>query len=93
MKLVLNRKYGVFGLSVEACLKLHCDCHAYKPYFLRTAPELIEVVEQLGSENVSAVFAHLEVVEIPDGFTDYVIDENDGKEYVYYVKNGIIHKV
>jgi hypothetical protein len=50
----------------------------------RDDPDLVAVVEQLGSERktgASGRFAHLEVVEIPDGI-EWTIDEYDGSETV-----------
>ena len=93
MKFVLNRSYGIFGLSNEACKILNCDKDTYYDFNLRTAPELIKVVEDLGTEKASATWSNLEIVEIPDGFTDYVIEEHDGKEFVYYVIDGKIVKI
>src|SRR6478609_182467 len=44
----------------------------------RDDPLLVEVVETLGGE-ADGEYAHLKVVEIPDG-VDYEIDEYDGSE-------------
>ena len=93
MKFVLNRSYGIFGLSNEACEILNCGKQTYYDFNLRTAPELIKVVEDLGTERASATWSNLEIVEIPDGFTDYVIEEHDGIEFVYYVIDGKIVKI
>lgn len=93
MKFVLNRSYGIFGLSNEACKILNCDKETYYDFNLRTAPELIKVVEDLGTKKASTTWSNLEIVEIPDGFTDYVIEEHDGIEFVYYVIDGKIVKI
>lgn len=46
------------------------------PYAVdRDDPDLIAVVEELGSERASGDFAELEIVDIPDGI-QYEIDEN-----------------
>jgi hypothetical protein len=47
----------------------------------RADPDLVRVVEELGSETASGRFAKLVVVEIPDG-VEYEIDEYDGREHI-----------
>ncbi len=46
----------------------------------RSDPDLVAVVEELGSESFGTC-AKLDVVDIPDG-TDYFIDEYDGMETI-----------
>ena len=48
----------------------------------RDDPDLVAVVEQLGSEKASGMFASLKVVEIPDD-VEWVLQENDnGCEWI-----------
>ncbi len=48
----------------------------------RDDPDLISVVEELGSEKASGDFAELEIVEIPDD-VNYEIDDYDGMESIH----------
>lgn len=81
-KVVINRCYGGFGLSKEACEYLSID----DPYeFLskgRDNPKLVECVEKLG-ERANGNCSRLEIVEVPSRFTWY-IEEYDGMENVRY---------
>lgn len=85
MKVVINKCYGGFGLSEDAYeyLGLKWDGYgwAYSDYDKRTAPELVECVETLGSKVASGYWARLEVVEVPDGEA-WEIDYYDGFETV-----------
>ena len=90
MKFVLNKCYGGFSLSKEACDILHCDSYAYSVYDKRSDDELIDVVEKLG-DNANGKFAKLQVVDIPDETTDYIIDDYDGVEKVTFVVDGRIY--
>lgn len=47
---------------------------------VRAAPELVQVVEELG-EKASGSFANLVVVDVPDD-VDWVIEEYDGYETI-----------
>jgi len=78
MKIAINKCYGGFGLSDEACKMLKCDKYDYDDK--RTDPELIRVVELLG-EKADGSCANIRVIEIPDGI-DYTIEEYDGMEWV-----------
>ena len=88
MKMVINSCYGGFSISEKAMEML--DSTSPYEYGLRTDPQLIEVVETLGKE-ANGMCANLEVVDIPDEITDYVINEYDGYETVYYVLDGKIY--
>lgn len=106
MKVVINRKFGGFGLSQEALRELQKrltpdseivineaefdpdNPEARSKLFVlwggevstRSNPQLIEVVEELGSR-ANGLCADLEIVEIPDD-VDVVIEEYDGNEWV-----------
>ena len=81
MKIVINTDYGSYGYWGD---RFGGILEKYKND--RSNPELVELVEH---NNIG----DLAVVEIPDGATDWSIEENDGYEYVYYVLNGkIYHK-
>ncbi len=47
----------------------------------RNDPTLIEVFEELGSEDFSGICAEVSIVEIPDN-AQYKISEYDGKEWI-----------
>ena len=84
MKVVINRKYGGFGLSQKA-LDLYNEMTGKKVKWesdiLRNDPILVFVVESLGKE-ANTRYSELEVVEIPDGISWY-IHEYDGKEEIH----------
>lgn len=90
MKFVLNRCWGGFSLSDIACEALGCRPHTYADYDLRTNPELIAVVNDMGKW-ANGDCADLEVIEIPDDITDWEIDDYDGMESITYVLDGRIH--
>lgn len=79
MKIVVNRCFGGFGLSEEACKELGCVDRGYD--IRRDDPKLVEVVERLG-DRANGAFAKLEVVKIPDG-VDWFIDDYDGQETIH----------
>lgn len=85
MKVAINRCFGGFGLSEAAydALGIPWDGYGYafRDYSQRAAPELIEVIERLGSEVASGYLAKLAVVEIPDGIP-WSISDYDGIETV-----------
>lgn len=61
-------------------LELGIDDFEESKAVIRRHPDLVEVVEVLGSE-ANGTFADLVVVEIPDG-VEYVIEEYDGSEHI-----------
>lgn len=90
MKIVVNRCFGGFSLSKEACDRIGVNCEGR--YIGRTDKRLIEVVEKLG-QKANGDFADLEIVEIPDDITDYEIYDYDGREEIIYVAGGLLHHV
>lgn len=89
MKLVINRCFGGFSLSDEAVEILHLrNSHSF---VCRDSTELINLIEEKGSEFCSGFCANLAVIEIPDEATDYYINEYDGREEVIYVVDGKLH--
>lgn len=88
MKLVLNKRFGGFGISDSAAEILGIDKY---DFIDRNDENLIALIDEKGSEFVSGSFAKLKIVEIPDAYTDYTIDEYDGMERVIYVLNGKLH--
>ena len=91
MKLVLNKCFGGFGISDSAAEILGIDEYAFYDFIDRDDENLISLINEKGSDFVSGPFARLEIVEIPDSYTDYTIDEYDGMERVIYVVNGKLH--
>lgn len=86
MKVVINNRYGGFGLSEEAWAKLkslgiqsHYD-NNNDPKF-RSSPELLSVVEELG-DRVNDKYSKLKIIEIPDD-VEWHIEEYDGWESVH----------
>ena len=84
MKLVVNESYGGFGLGVAEEFEDFVDKFADEMSG-RTDEELVAFVE-----NHSDECGDLAVVEIPDGATDWEIEEYDGWESVIYVVDGKI---
>lgn len=91
MKIVKNACYGGYGLSDLALSRLSeitgkSITLCYDEYGwatdneTRTAPELVQVVEELG-EKANGSFANLIVVEVPDD-VNWVIEEYDGYETI-----------
>ena len=81
MKVVLNKCYGLFGLSKEAIAMgatLGQDWADAEPS--RVCPALVKVVEDLGPR-ASDEYSSLEVIEIPDE-TPYEITDYDGLESI-----------
>lgn len=85
MKVVINRRFGGFGLSDQA-RQLYAEAKGIDPEEVydweieRDDADLIRIVEQLGKQ-ADGRCADLKVVEIPDGVKWYV-HEYDGLEDV-----------
>lgn len=85
MKIVINAKYGGFGLS-ETAIGLYkakkniTDDDFYYFDVERNDPVLVEVVEKLG-EDANDDYSKLKIVEIPDD-VQWQIVEYDGWEHV-----------
>ena len=91
MELVINCSFGGYSLSEKAMEMLGAESpYDYDEQSRRSNSKLIEVVETLGEE-ANGEHAYLEVIDIPDESTDYLIREYDGYETVYYVLDGKIH--
>ena len=63
--------------------------HVYYQSFhddeIRTDPDLIAVIEELGADKASGICASIAIIDIPDGKA-FEIDEYDGKEDVLPVR-------
>ena len=81
MKIVINTCFGSFRLSEKAAEDLGCKPCAYNDIYMRTAPELIKLIEEKGSEYCSDFISQLKVVEIPDD-VDWYISNDDGMETI-----------
>lgn len=85
-KIVYNACYGGFSLSVEA-KNLYLKRKGVSVDYIsewdidRADPDLVTVVEELGSENASGFCAELKIVDLIPG-TLYRITEYDGSETV-----------
>lgn len=89
MKIVINKCYGGFGLSKLAKEELAKLKSISKPIddfkfsdIGRNDPDLVKIVETLGSELASDNLAKLKIVEIPDNIHWYISDY-DGIETVH----------
>ena len=83
MKIVINTRYGGFGLSKEALALFNersGTTITYEHDIERNNPTLVEIVEQLG-EAAGGNYAELKVVDIPDD-VQWQIEEFDGNEWV-----------
>ena len=91
MKIVANRCFGGYSLSRQAMDKLGVDStYAFVWSEERNTPALVKVVDELGIA-ASGDCADLEIIEIPDSATDWLIEDYDGMETVLYVFDGKIH--
>lgn len=88
MKMVINKCYGGFSLSVAAKHKL--GLKSLYPNIDRCDERLVALVEK-DAEMASGFCAKLAVVEIPDEATDTYLEEYDGAERLLYVLDGHIH--
>ena len=79
MKVVINKCFGGYSLSLEAQKFLGCTS-AYDYEHDRTNPILVAYIEKLG-EKADGDCAELKIVEIPDG-TNFVIESYDGMEHI-----------
>ena len=71
IRAVARRRFAQNFVSGELEKRFRCD------------PTVVSVVEELGSEKASGLWASLKVIEVPfDSVDDWQIDEQDGKESV-----------
>jgi len=84
MKVVINKRFGGFGLSKAAYTELGLEWDdfgfEYKTDASRADPKLVACVEKLGVA-ASGDYSRLSVVEIPDGI-EWAIEEYDGQEWI-----------
>lgn len=91
MKIALNKDYGCFMLNEEQEKNLKPlvdDDFIYEVDYnhkLRTNKYLIETLEKIPSKSIT-------IIEIPDNATDFIIDDYDGFETVYFVVDGKIKR-
>ena len=84
MKIVINGDWGGFCLTKKVARILGVETYDDSDA-IRTNPTLIKMLEEGKKIN------DLEVVEIPDNATDYMIREYDGNESIIYVVDGKLH--
>lgn len=89
MKIVINTCFGGFGIRDDIIEKY--NLYGINEEDLRTNYILIDLIES--GKEVSAEYADLQVVDIPDESTDYIIDDYDGMESILYVIGGKIHRI
>jgi hypothetical protein len=88
MKVVINHCYGGFSVSEKVMERLGVDSPYLSPWgtreeVTRINPELIAIIEELGSEESSGKCANLVIVEIPfDSAEGWHIEEYDGFEWI-----------
>lgn len=85
MKVVVNRTYGWFKIPEKLVEPLGWFCVHFKgnddpDYDERTAPDLIEALEQM-VQNGEKIWP-LQIVEIPDGI-EWYIEDYDGSETIH----------
>ena len=88
-KVVINRCYGGFSLSLEAkSMYMERTKHISKPRHFyadtsieRDDPDLIAVIESLGLKASSGRFAKLKIITIPDD-VDWEVKDYDGTEWI-----------
>lgn len=93
MRIAINSCYGGFDVSEKAKEMFNISTNEVFKYRCgdnRTDEKLLSAIDELGAE-VNTDTSDLEIVEVPDDATDYVVIEDDGKESVYYVVGGKIY--
>lgn len=102
MKILLNGCYGGFGLSDKVFERLprktveFIEDNAWRESTkrkLRTDDNILKTIYAVGLENASSDYADIYIANIPDNATDWMIEEYDGVEILYYVADGKIHRV
>ena len=88
MQIILNKDYGGFMVPDEICKLLHCD-QFDTSMSIRTNPTFIQWIKQKKKNGEDTDFR---VVEIPDNASDYLIEDFDGDEWMYFVVNGKIYE-
>ena len=84
-KIVINNRYGGFGLSDEA-IKMYNQLTGLKIIkfsyrnISRDDPNLVKIVETLGPKS-NGKYADLKIVQIPED-VDWEIQEYDGTEWI-----------
>jgi len=80
-KVAINRCYGGFILSEEACKFLGTEStwEFFKKHD-REDPKLIECIETLG-DKANGICSKIIICEVPDDF-DYIIEDYDGMERI-----------
>ena len=86
MKIVINAKYGGFGLSETAIGLYKARKNITDDEFSlceidRDDPTLVEIVEKLG-DDANDKYSKLKIVEIPDDVKCWEIVEYDGWEHI-----------
>lgn len=88
MRFLLNKCYGGFSLSKEVENFLGKD----EWEIPRNDPDLLALFDKMGQDiHDKGRATKLKVVEIPDNFTDYEINDYDGIETLIYVIDGKIY--
>lgn len=89
MKIVLNKRFGSFGLCNVAEDILGVNSYDVE----RTDKRLIELIEEKGADLVQGSMSKLKIVEVPDEATDWELNDYDGIETITYVVDGKLHHV
>lgn len=84
MLLVINSAFGGFEVPEHIAKKIGCST-SDNTREIRTNPELIAWVKEQPEET-----RELDIAEIPDDATDWMMIEYDGSETVYACVNGHI---
>jgi len=83
MKIVINCRFGGFGLSEEALLELRerkGNQNLSDWEIARDDAVLVDIVERMGAD-ANGPFSELKIVDVPDDVNWY-IEEYDGCEWV-----------
>lgn len=83
MKILINKCFGGFEFSdefiEEYTKRTGTSFYCIKEY--RTANDIIELFEEMGSERSSGELSELEIVEIPDD-VEWEVHDYDGNEWI-----------
>ena len=90
MFILLNKCFGGFGLSKEFLDKYPEYRKDWDKIPFRTNEELINRIREFGINKAGKNYSNLSIVSIPNDVTDWRMKEDDGYEYIEYVKDGKI---
>lgn len=96
MKILLNKCYGGFGFNymderlLDDISNVTEKDVSWDSLAFRTNKDVIKIIEEYTKKgfNINSDYSDIKVFELPDGITDFAIQDYDGFETCIYVLNG-----